>query len=893
MNITESQFRELVRSEIIRRNKGSLNEGLHSLITQEYGLQWGGSLQNSDTRKTWAKNLGYPEERLASIGTTKGNIAFEKWLRDTYPPGKGDNNKTVKAAVSEPVEQQTKSDTATAGGTVADLVKMITTPGGTLTDGGKLFTVLLDRVGQTGKLYIKAGGTEISLRNVVVPAGGGSFINHVKKLKASDKISSLVSDPQTAWVAVLYACLEASKALPQLSPQLAAMLDAGQWESIQTYLDAVNKLQSLKDIGISFIIKAAEAKKWGKDLEWKRAAKDGPDVFVATADVDIQALSGNKLKGAKPWTIKYYIGQGEKPSINIKSSDGDGKELYMQGDSKSQFDYIVDNIGTYAEVKAKVVEAEGGGDDDGGAQVRDPEVVGGKIDKDKKLVTKLWPVRYDGDGEVAFNIRLPAAYVNAGRKFQSVDRKLGLFDKEVLSKVNAANLAVPDSEKGFTIRWGKYNGMPTDYTSIFKETEVTSIENIEEIRLDVQKLKKISEAESQVKQVYNILVAYKKQLRAQIKNYQSHGSEDWHSTEFAKSMSDSLKVVNNIIKKMEESLWDELKVVLRNGTTRKLYRPHKNALGSSIMKQIDNVMQNLNHEKYETAKYKKGKQTPKRMLQWVDPGNDSNTRYVPPKPANENITRNLLDTIESLILEELSKKKVVSEKVYNRNLTTSIYRVPEPGRGVKLSSMKGSIKKYGVLAVGAAAGYKLGDNKDSRLNPPIVTNHIEVSSDAGGRHDPTDMTRYKMHHGVDIPVSSGTPVYAVGPGTVAEVAGVSSPHTGWGCFVKITHTGLDFTTTRYAHLSSVSVKVGDTIGKERLIGLSGGTKDEPCAGKSTGPHLHFSIDESADRAVYDNFFGQAGRWQSEPGATGWGAEEFEKEYRSSEDWGDSEFEKDP
>ncbi|MFI9626253.1 M23 family metallopeptidase [Streptomyces sp. NPDC052042] len=83
------------------------------------------------------------------------------------------------------------------------------------------------------------------------------------------------------------------------------------------------------------------------------------------------------------------------------------------------------------------------------------------------------------------------------------------------------------------------------------------------------------------------------------------------------------------------------------------------------------------------------------------------------------------------------------------------------------------------------------------------------------------------HSGIDFHAASGSPVVAVGAGTVVEA--------GWGGAYgnNIVLRMTDGTYTQYGHLSSIGVRVGQSVGAGQRIGLSGST------GNSTGPHLHF------------------------------------------------------
>ncbi len=102
----------------------------------------------------------------------------------------------------------------------------------------------------------------------------------------------------------------------------------------------------------------------------------------------------------------------------------------------------------------------------------------------------------------------------------------------------------------------------------------------------------------------------------------------------------------------------------------------------------------------------------------------------------------------------------------------------------------------------------------------------ELTSGYGMRIDP--FTRMPaMHTGIDFRAEPGAVVRAAGPGrvTTAEYAG------GYGNMVEIDHG--NGVTTRYAHLSSIGVTLGQSVAAGTPIGRVGST------GRSTGAHLHY------------------------------------------------------
>jgi murein DD-endopeptidase MepM/ murein hydrolase activator NlpD len=101
----------------------------------------------------------------------------------------------------------------------------------------------------------------------------------------------------------------------------------------------------------------------------------------------------------------------------------------------------------------------------------------------------------------------------------------------------------------------------------------------------------------------------------------------------------------------------------------------------------------------------------------------------------------------------------------------------------------------------------------------------------------------RMHYGQDFEVPYGTEVYATGNGTVIE-AGWNS--MGFGNFVVIDH-GYGLRTT-YGHLSRINVPKGLKVKRGDLVGFSGNT------GTSSGPHLHYQIDQFGQHQNPIHFF---------------------------------------
>lgn len=103
-----------------------------------------------------------------------------------------------------------------------------------------------------------------------------------------------------------------------------------------------------------------------------------------------------------------------------------------------------------------------------------------------------------------------------------------------------------------------------------------------------------------------------------------------------------------------------------------------------------------------------------------------------------------------------------------------------------------------------------------------------VSSKFGFRRDPFT-GRKRMHKGIDFAGRMGTPVNTVAGGIVQFVGRKG----GYGNVVEIDHS--EGVVSRYAHLSSIDVKLDQVVKKGERIAKVGST------GRSTGPHLHLEV----------------------------------------------------
>lgn len=151
---------------------------------------------------------------------------------------------------------------------------------------------------------------------------------------------------------------------------------------------------------------------------------------------------------------------------------------------------------------------------------------------------------------------------------------------------------------------------------------------------------------------------------------------------------------------------------------------------------------------------------------------------------------------------------------------------------------------FSDLSDGLRGSLDMLDKLRIRTNVLPVGNPLsgsKISSRYGNRVDPFKKTS-AFHSGMDFKAHSGKRIKSAGAGKVLK----AGRNGGYGLMVEIDHgNGI---TTRYAHMRKILVKVGQKIGRGKIIGQVGST------GRSTGPHLHFEVRRNGQATNPMKFF---------------------------------------
>ena len=183
---------------------------------------------------------------------------------------------------------------------------------------------------------------------------------------------------------------------------------------------------------------------------------------------------------------------------------------------------------------------------------------------------------------------------------------------------------------------------------------------------------------------------------------------------------------------------------------------------------------------------------------------------------------------DELLMEIAAKEKEFDQAKYKEWLATSVVttKPTEAPTQAPTGSSGGSGNGGSGNSGNGNSGGGSGHQSSSGWLTPV--SGYRVTSVFGMRFHPVHHY-YRMHNGVDLACSQGTPIYASRSGQVTTAKYGSDA----GYYVSINHG--DGYASVYMHMTHYVVSVGQYVSQGQVIGYVGST------GASTGPHLHFGI----------------------------------------------------
>lgn len=185
---------------------------------------------------------------------------------------------------------------------------------------------------------------------------------------------------------------------------------------------------------------------------------------------------------------------------------------------------------------------------------------------------------------------------------------------------------------------------------------------------------------------------------------------------------------------------------------------------------------------------------------------------------------------EEAALEELIAAKEQAIREYDSNISNKDAAIREYEADVKeqneiIETLEKAIAEEKRKLLAESGSVIIYDGGQFKF--PLAS-YTRISSEYGNRIHPT-LGVQKFHNGVDFAAPTGTAIYAAYDGKVVAAAYSSS----MGNYVMIDHgSGLY---TIYMHASKLYVSTGAVVVRGETIAAVGST------GRSTGPHLHFSV----------------------------------------------------
>lgn len=181
--------------------------------------------------------------------------------------------------------------------------------------------------------------------------------------------------------------------------------------------------------------------------------------------------------------------------------------------------------------------------------------------------------------------------------------------------------------------------------------------------------------------------------------------------------------------------------------------------------------------------------------------------------------------VSTLINNKEKEIKVYEADISNKEQLVKEYEAEIASQNAEIAALEAAVAEERKRLAAANEKLKSYDGGQFKWPAPSFT---RISDDYGNRMHPT-LGINKFHNGIDLAAPNGSPILAAYDGDVVAATYSSS----MGNYIMIDHG--DSLYTIYMHASALYVSKGDTVSRGDKIAAVGST------GRSTGPHLHFSV----------------------------------------------------
>ncbi|WP_164668101.1 murein hydrolase activator EnvC family protein [Virgibacillus doumboii] len=298
-------------------------------------------------------------------------------------------------------------------------------------------------------------------------------------------------------------------------------------------------------------------------------------------------------------------------------------------------------------------------------------------------------------------------------------------------------------------------------------------------------------------------------------------------------LKEEIKELKERIKKREKLLKDRLRAIQSNGGSMKYLEVilgaqsfgdfiSRSSAVNTIMDQDKHIMETHMAEKKEVESKKEEVEQKKAEV-------EEKKAEVEAKKASLESQRQELESLKSQLNDQMAEKEQKMGELKEQHNHLEQYKMSLAEQQQVLNDQAAVIaqaKKEAQNQLNQLSGDNKGSSSSSAGGGngtfiwPVSPN---ISSGFGSRS-------LGYHYGVDFAHPTGTAVSAAAGGVVTRSAYSSS----YGNVIYIYHAQYDKTTV-YAHLSSRSVSLGQSVSRGQTIGAVGNT------GNSYGAHLHFEV----------------------------------------------------